>query len=140
MNKKQDQKQEIKDQGMKLDIRVYPIDEPKNNTLAFASATVNDMLAIHGIRVMDSKNGKFAAMPSMKDAKTGEYRDVCHPITSDLRKQLNAAILTAYDEALTKGAQEKASVKEQIKGGEKAGTEKAVPDKEKTANKSGPEL
>ena len=124
---------------VKFDIRVYPIEDPKSNVLAFASLTVND-IAIHGIRVMDSKNGKFAAMPSMRDTKSGEYRDVCHPVTSDLRKQLNAAVLTAYDEALAKGPQEKASVKEQIKSGEKAAAEKAAPDKEKTVSKSEPEL
>lgn len=127
-------KQEAAAQAYKLEVRAYPLEEPKGSTLAFASATINDMFAVHGIRVMDSEKGKFAAMPSMKD-KDGEYRDICHPVTGDLRKQLNAAVLQAYDEAL----QEKASVRDQIKEGVKAPKEKAAPDKEKAAKKSEPE-
>jgi len=126
--------QEAAAQEFKLDVRAYPIAEPKNNTLAFASVTINDTFAVHGIRVMDSEKGKFAAMPSMKD-RDGTYRDVCHPVTGDLRKQLNAAVLQAYEEAL----QEKASVRDQIKDGAKTPKEKSAPDKEKATKKSEPE-
>ena len=126
--------QEAAAQEFKLDVRAYPLAEPKNKTLAFASVTINDIVAIHGIRVVDSEKGKFAAMPSMKD-RDGEYRDIAHPVTGDLRKQLNAAVLQAYDEAL----QEKASVRDQIKDGAKAPKEKPAPDKEKAAKKSTPD-
>ena len=119
-----------------VEARAYPITEPKGNTLAFASVTIDGMFAVNGIRVMDSEKGRFAAMPSAKD-KNGTYRDVCFPITADLRKQLNAAVLDAYDQALT---QEKASVRDQIKEGPKAVKEKPAPDKENSAKKSVPEL
>lgn len=62
--------------NVKLDVRAYPIAEPKGNTVGFASVTINDMFAVHGIRVMNGEKGIFAAMPSVKDSK-GEYRDVC---------------------------------------------------------------
>jgi stage V sporulation protein G len=130
--------QDAATQTAKLDIRVYPIAEPKNNTLAFASVTINDMIAVHGIRVMDSEKGRFASMPSQKDTK-GEYREVCHPITGDFRKQLNAEVLAAYDEALAKGPQEKASVRDQIRDGAKDAKAKPTPDKDKSAKKTAPD-
>ena len=131
--------QETEAQAINIEARAYPLSEPKaGGTVAFASVTINDMIAIHGIRVIDSEKGRFAAMPSMKD-KDGEYRDIAHPVTGDLRKQLNAAVLAAYDEALEKGPQEKASVRDQIKDGAKAPKEKPAPDKEKAAKKSRPE-
>lgn len=97
--------------NVKLDVRAYPIAEPKGNTVGFASVTINDMFAVHGIRVMSGEKGLFAAMPSVKDSK-GEYRDVCFPVTADLRKQLNAAVVDAYTAAKE---QERPSVKEQMK-------------------------
>lgn len=122
-------------QMVTVDARAYPIAEPKGNTLAYASVTIGGMFAVNGIRVMDSEKGRFAAMPSTKD-KNGEYRDICFPVTKELRTQLNTAVLEAYDEAIS---QEKASVREQIKEGTKAAKEKPAPAKEKAAKKSGPE-
>lgn len=126
--------QEAEAQAVKLEVRAYPIAEPKNNTLAFASVTINDLVAIHGIRVMDSEKGKFAAMPSMKGTD-GKYHDMAHPVTGDLRKQLNTAVLQAYEEAV----QEKASVRDQIKDGAKAAKEAPAPDKAKAAKKAEPD-
>ena len=94
---------------VKLDVRAYPIAEPKSNTVAFASVTINDMIAINGIRVVDGAKGLFAAMPQAKD-NNGEFRDIAFPVTKELRQQLNKAILDEY-------ADQKTSVKEQIKGG-----------------------
>ena len=91
----------IPDGGVKLDARAYPIAEPKGSLVAFASVTVNDMIAIRGMRVMKGKNGMFASMPSEKDNK-GEYRDVCFPVAKGLRKQINDAVLEAYEAAIEK--------------------------------------
>ena len=101
----------------KLDVRAYPISEPKSNTVAFASVTINDMIAINGIRVVSGEKGLFAAMPQTKDAK-GEYRDIAFPVTKELRLQLNKAILDEY--AVQK---DKVSVKDQIKDNGKTSKE-----------------
>ena len=120
---------------IKLDVRAYPITEPKGNTVAFASVTINDMIAINGIRVVDGANGLFAAMPQAKD-NNGEFRDIAFPVTKELRQQLNKAILDEYN--AQKNQPEKESVKQKIKEGAKAGP---AANKEKSATKSkgGPE-
>jgi stage V sporulation protein G len=83
-------------ENIKLDVRVYPIDEPKGNTLAFANIGVEDLVAISGVRVVNGKNGLFVDMPQSKD-KNGEYHDIAFPINSGLRKELNKAVLAEYD-------------------------------------------
>jgi stage V sporulation protein G len=79
----------------KLDVRVYPIDEPKGNTVAFASVAVDDVVAIRGVRVIDGEKGLFMSMPQSKD-KDGEYHDIAFPLTADLRKELGDAVIGEY--------------------------------------------
>jgi len=121
--------------SIKIDARAYPIAEPKNNTVAFASVTINDMIAINGIRVVDGANGLFTAMPQAKDNK-GEYRDIAFPVTKELRQELNKVILDEY--AVQKNAPEKASVKDQIKDGAKETVDKGAA-KGKSNKKTEPE-
>ena len=120
----------------KLDVRAYPIPEPKGNTVAFASVTINDMIAINGIRVVSGEKGLFAAMPQTKDDK-GEYRDIAFPVTKELRQQLNKAILDEYGAQKEKGAHEKASVKDQLREGATAAKTAPVKDAPSAARGKG---
>ena len=83
----------------KLDVRVYPIDEPKGSTIAFASVAVDDLIAIRGIRVVDNEKGMFVSMPQSKSEKDGktDYHDIAFPLTADLRKEISKAILDEYN-------------------------------------------
>lgn len=118
---------------VKLDVRAYPIAEPKGSVVAFASATIDDMFAVNNIRVVNSEKGLFVAMPQVKDAKD-EYRDICFPVTAELRKQLNEAILGAYAAEKEKAAPAKESTVDKLREGAKEA--KAQP--AKTAGKSSP--
>ena len=83
--------------NINLDVRVYPIDEPKGNTKAFASVSINDMLAIRGIRVVDGgEKGLFVTMPQSKD-KENNYHDIAFPLNGDLRKEISAVVLDEFD-------------------------------------------
>jgi stage V sporulation protein G len=84
-----------------LEVRVYPIDEPKGNTVAFATATVEDLVAITGIKVISGEKGLFVKMPQVRD-KDGEYRDIAFPVKKGLRKELSEAVLSEYDRAVDK--------------------------------------
>ena len=123
---------------VKLDVRTYPIAEPKSSVVAFASATIDDMFAVNNIRVINSEKGLFVAMPQVKDAK-GEYRDICFPVTAELRKQLNEAILGAYAAEKEKAVPEKESTVGKLREGAKEA--KIQPAPAKAANsKAEPEL
>ena len=63
---------------------------------AYVTVTFDDCFVVHNIKVIEGKNGAFIAMPSRK-TKTGEYKDVAHPINSDFRSKLQSDILSAYE-------------------------------------------
>ena len=71
----------------------------ESNLKAVASFTIDNVFVIHDVRVIEGTNGNFIAMPSKK-APSGEYRDIVHPITTDMREQLQSAILAKYEEFL----------------------------------------
>lgn len=61
--------------------------------------TFDDAFVVHDIRVIEGENGLFVAMPSKK-MPNGGFRDIAHPIHSDMRKQIEDAIIKAYEETL----------------------------------------
>jgi stage V sporulation protein G len=124
----------------KLDARAYPIAEPKSNTLAYASITIDGKFAVSGIRVVNSGNGPFVAMPQTRDSK-GDYRDLCFPVTKELRQQISDAVLSEYAAALDAMVTKRESTVEKLRDAAKAAKERpAAPPKDKAAKKSGPEL
>jgi len=62
---------------------------------AYVTVTFDDCFVVHNVKVIEGKNGAFIAMPSRK-TKTGEYKDVAHPINSDFRGVLQSKILEEY--------------------------------------------
>ncbi len=62
---------------------------------ALVSLTLDGDIAIHDIKVIDGPERLFVAMPSRRDEQ-GIFRDICHPITADARKELETNILEAY--------------------------------------------
>lgn len=70
---------------------------------AYATACFDDNFLITGIRVIDSKNGIFVAMPSRRK-KSGEFTDVCFPVTREMRERISREVLAAYEEEISKAA------------------------------------
>lgn len=64
---------------------------------AYVTVTFDNCFVVHNVKVIEGKSGVFIAMPSRK-TKTGEYKDVAHPILSDFRTTLQETILNAYKE------------------------------------------
>ena len=62
---------------------------------AVVSVTIDDMLAVHDIKVVQGDERLFVAMPSRKD-EGGVFRDIVHPISPSARKFLEEEILSAY--------------------------------------------
>ena len=65
-----------------------------------ASITIDDCFVVHDLKVISGNNQLFIAMPSRR-TKDGEFKDIAHPIKSELREELNNIILEAYNKALT---------------------------------------
>ncbi len=63
---------------------------------AYVTVTFDNCFVVHNVKIIEGKNGAFIAMPSRK-TKTGEYKDVAHPINSEFRGKLQARILDEYE-------------------------------------------
>lgn len=66
---------------------------------AVVSLTLDHMLAVHDIKVVQGDERLFIAMPSRKD-ENGVFRDIVHPILPEGRKMIEEAILDAYQKHL----------------------------------------
>lgn len=64
--------------------------------LATANVTLNDCFAVRGVKIIDSTNGAFIAMPSTK--VNGYYVDTCFPMTKEVREQLVNTVLNAWQQ------------------------------------------
>lgn len=62
---------------------------------AVVSVTLDHMLAVHDIKIVQGDERLFAAMPSRKD-ENGVYRDIVHPISAAARNMFENEILDAY--------------------------------------------
>jgi stage V sporulation protein G len=69
------------------------------NLLATASANLNGVFAIRGIRVVRGPDGPFVAMPQRRVGE--EYRDVCFPCTTEFYDHFKGAVLEAYQQELS---------------------------------------
>ncbi len=80
------------------DVRVIVKDEPKLK--GFANVTFDNSFVIRGMKIISGQAGFFVSMPSRRRSD-GTYQDIAHPITPAMRKQLEEAVLKAYQHALT---------------------------------------
>ncbi|MFW5693724.1 MAG: septation regulator SpoVG [Alkalispirochaeta sp.] len=65
---------------------------------AYVTVTLDNCFVVHNIKVIHGRSGTFIAMPSRK-TKSGEYKDVAHPINSDFRTRMQETILSAFEDS-----------------------------------------
>lgn len=76
-------------------VRIKKLDNA-NKLKAVAAITIDDVFVVHGIRVIEGKDGNFIVFPSRK-TKNGKFLDVAHPLNTDVRNTIQAAVLEAYN-------------------------------------------
>ena len=79
------------------DVRVFPVRDEK--VCAFVSIVFDQCFMVNDIKVIQGKDGLFVSMPSRK-RKSGEFKDVAHPLNSETRKWVENRILGAYRASL----------------------------------------
>ena len=77
------------------DIRIKKV-ASEGKMKAVASVTFENAFAVHDVKVIEGPEKLFVAMPSRR-TPDGEYRDIAHPINSDMRNMLESKVLAAYD-------------------------------------------
>jgi stage V sporulation protein G len=82
------------------DVRVFPVEEEKLK--GYATITFDGCFVVRDLKVISGTNGLFVAMPSKK-RKDGTYRDIAHPLNSEMRAAIEGKVLDAYKKALESG-------------------------------------
>ena len=62
---------------------------------AIASITIDNMIAVHDVKVIYAKEKYFVVMPSKRNSN-GTFRDIVHPINTEFRTILEDAVRKAY--------------------------------------------
>jgi len=69
---------------------------------AYADITFYESFVVHWLKVIDGQKGMFVAMPSRK-MPSGEFKDIAHPITPEVRQLITETVIKKYEEALENG-------------------------------------
>jgi len=80
------------------DVRIRKI-AGEGKLRAVVSVTFDNEFVVHDIKIIEGLNGLFIAMPSRKTPK-GEYKDIAHPISSEMRGRLQTLILDEYNRVI----------------------------------------
>ena len=80
------------------EVKVHPVEQDKLK--AYVTIVLDNCFLVSDIKVISGPAGLFVSMPSKKK-KTGEFKDVAHPLNRETRQWMEERILTEYRVALT---------------------------------------
>ncbi|MDH3891151.1 MAG: septation regulator SpoVG [candidate division Zixibacteria bacterium] len=65
----------------------------------FVNVTFDDAFVVRGMKVISGNDGYFVAMPSRR-RPDGTHQDIAHPVTVEMRREIEEKVLQAYESAL----------------------------------------
>lgn len=80
------------------DIRVKKVTS-EGKMKAVVSVTFDNAFVVHDIKVIEGQEKLFTAMPSRRTPEN-EFKDIAHPINSEMRELLETAIISKYNEVI----------------------------------------
>lgn len=81
------------------EVKVFPVNEDKLK--AYVTIIFDNCFVVRDLKIINGNTGLFVAMPSKK-RKDGTFRDIAHPLNSEMRTQLEKKILQTYEDELKK--------------------------------------
>ncbi|MCB0417064.1 MAG: septation regulator SpoVG [Bdellovibrionaceae bacterium] len=97
------------------EVKVFPVNEERLK--AYVTVIFDNCFVVRDLKIINGNTGLFVAMPSKK-RKDGTFRDIAHPLNSDMRNNMEQTILRHYEDELkrmTSAAQESMSALENKK-------------------------
>ncbi|HSP19755.1 MAG TPA: septation regulator SpoVG [Myxococcaceae bacterium] len=76
------------------DVKIFPVDEEKLR--AYVTITLDACFVVRDLKVIQGSAGLFVAMPAKK-RKDGTYKDIAHPLNTDMRARMERVILDQYE-------------------------------------------
>lgn len=77
------------------EVRIYPQKEKK--VKAYATITLDNQFVVHNLKIVEFNEGAKIFMPSRKTSD-GTRKDLAHPITNELRQEIEQKVIKAYNE------------------------------------------
>lgn len=76
--------------------------EGKERFKAWVTLTFDDEFRIHGLKIIQGKDGPFVAMPSRK-LPNNEFIDTAYPLSTELREAIQTEVLAEYERQISSG-------------------------------------
>ncbi len=81
------------------EVKVFPVNEDKLK--AYVTIIFENCFVVRDLKIIHGNTGLFVAMPSKK-RKDGTFRDIAHPLNSEMRTVIEQRILKEYEAELKK--------------------------------------
>ena len=81
------------------EVKVFPVNEDKLK--AYVTIIFDNCFVVRDLKIIHGNTGLFVAMPSKK-RKDGTFRDIAHPLNSEMRTKIEQIILAEYKNELKK--------------------------------------
>lgn len=85
------------------EVKVYPATET-GRLKAYATIVFDNSFIVRDLKVIEGPKGFFVSMPSRK-RKDGTFKDIVHPLHSDMRKSIEDRVIEEYKRVLEQGVQ-----------------------------------
>jgi stage V sporulation protein G len=74
--------------------RIYPL-KTDGALKAFVDITINDVVMVRGVRIIDGRNGLFVSMPQVK-AKDEKWYETVRCLSNDFKNRVAEDVLNTY--------------------------------------------
>lgn len=83
-------------------VTVWPFKEAGTlgHMKGIAQIVLNDQFVIRGLRIIDGSNGLFVGYPNDPFYKGDDFRNICNPVTRELREHIENSVLEKYQAAI----------------------------------------
>lgn len=69
---------------------------------AYATIVFDNVFIVRDLKVIEDQDGFFVSMPSRR-RKDGTFRDIAHPLNSEMRKLIENSVVAEYQRAIGSG-------------------------------------
>lgn len=75
-------------------VKIKKLNNPESKIKAYAAVTFDDSFVVTDMRVCESENGLFVAMPNKLLGQ--KYKDIAFPCTAEFRNIISETVLAEY--------------------------------------------
>ncbi len=101
------------------EVKVFPVNEEKLK--AYVTIIFDNCFVVRDLKIINGNTGLFVAMPSKK-RKDGTFRDIAHPLNSEMRSEVEKRVLAQYEGELKKNVAAATKSIESLEGQKRGGS------------------